>query len=61
MYIQQLCPKLRTLKNLLQHMDRPWKRVIYLARQGERSERDKLDRRPSAKLTVLPSSDARPL
>jgi len=37
------------------------KRVIDLAWQGGCSERDKLDRRRSAKLTVPPSSDARPL
>jgi len=37
------------------------KRVINLAREGGRSERDRLDRRRSAKLTIPPSSDARPL
>jgi len=36
-------------------------RVINLARQGGRPERDKLVRRRSAKLTVPSSSDARPL
>ena len=35
--------------------------VIDLARQGGRSERDKLDRRRSTKLTIHLSSDARPL
>ena len=35
--------------------------VIKLARQRGRSECDKLDHRRSAKLTVPPSSDARPL
>jgi len=37
------------------------KSVIVLARHGGRSERDKLDRRRSTKLTMPPSSDARPL
>jgi len=37
------------------------KRVIDLARHGGHPERDKLDRRRSTKLTVPPSSDARPL
>jgi len=37
------------------------KRVINLARQGGRSKHNKLDRRWSAKLTMPPSSDARPL
>jgi len=37
-------------------------RAINLARQRwRRSERDKLDRRRSTKLTIPPSSDARPL
>jgi len=40
---------------------RSWKRVVDLARHGGRSERDKLDRRRSTKLTVPPSSDARPV
>ena len=35
------------------------KRVIALARQDGRPERDKLDRRQSTKLTIPPSSDAR--
>jgi len=35
------------------------KRVIVLARQDGRPERDKLDRRQSTKLTIPPSSDAR--
>ena len=35
------------------------KRVIDLAGQGGRSERDKLNRRRSTKLTVPPSSDSR--
>jgi len=37
------------------------KRAIDFSRQGGRSERDKLDRRRSTKLTIPPSSDARPL
>ena len=37
------------------------KRVINLARQGGRSERDKLDCRRSTKLTIPPSSDSRPV
>jgi len=37
------------------------KRVIDFARQGGRSERDKLDRRRSTMLTIPPSFDARPL
>jgi len=37
------------------------KRVIDLARQGGRSERDKLDRHRSAELTLPLSSDRRPL
>ena len=37
------------------------KRVIDLARQGGRSERDKLGRRRSTTLTISPSSDSRPL
>jgi len=37
------------------------KRVINLAEKGERTERDKLDRRWSTKLTIPPNSDARPL
>jgi len=36
-------------------------RVIDLARQGGRVERDKLGRCRSTKLTMAPSSDARPL
>ena len=35
--------------------------AINLARHGGRWQRDKLDRRRSTKLTVPPSSDARPL
>jgi len=37
------------------------KRVVHLARQGGRAERDNLDRRRSTELTVPPSPDARPL
>ena len=36
------------------------KRVINLARESGRSERDKLERHRSTKLTIPPSSDARP-
>jgi len=44
------------LKISHRHIDR---QTCY--RQGGRSERDKLDRRRSAKLTIPPSSDSRPL
>ena len=37
------------------------KRVIDLARHGGHSEREKLDRRRSTKLTIPPSADARSL
>ena len=53
----ELYPRLQTLKILLQNVDR---QSVLLTQCG-RSERDKLDRRQSAKLTVPPSSDSRPL
>ena len=55
----ELCPQLRTYK-IFSSAYRSWKRVIDFARQGGRSERDKLDRRRSTELTIPPSSDARP-
>ena len=67
----QVPSKIRLLPSgtLLQTLDvedfatacRSSKRVINLAREGGRSERDKLRRRRSAKLIIPPSSDARPL
>ena len=53
------CPKLRTLKNFTTSY-RSSKRVINLARERWRPS-DKLGRRRSTKLTLPPSSDARPL
>ena len=47
----ELCPTLRTWTILLQHIDR----------RDVLSERYKLDRRRSTKLTIPPSSDSRPL
>jgi len=44
---------------LLRHIDR--RNVLLTARRGGHPERDKLDRRRSAKLTVPPNSDSRPL
>ena len=47
-------------KNLFRHIDR--RDVLWtLLENGGRSERDKLHRRRSTKLTIPPSSDARPL
>jgi len=47
-------------KNLLWYIDR--RNVLSTQHEkGGRSERDKLDRRRSTKLTIPPSSDARPL
>ena len=47
---------------LLASVYRSSKRVIDLARRRwRRAERDKLGRRRSTKMTILPSSDARPL
>ena len=51
----ELFPKLRTWKISLRHIDR--RNVLsILAEEGERSERDKLDRRWPTKLTTPPSS-----
>jgi len=48
----KLCPKLQTKKIWPQHINL-WNVSSILARQGGRSERDKLDRRRSTKLTIL--------
>jgi len=56
----ELCPKLRTWKISPRHIDRRNVFSTLLEKDG-RSERDKPDRRRSAKLTVPSSSDARPL
>jgi len=54
----EIYPKLRTLKILLWHIDR--RNVLSTSlNEGGRSERDKLDRRRSTKLTIPPSFDAR--
>jgi len=54
----EIYPKLRTLKILLWHIDR--RNVLPTSlNEGGRSERDKLDRRRSTKLTIPPSFDAR--